>query len=270
MARPKILLVDDNEDFLKIASEFLDSKGYEVVATTDPDEGRRLLEGGAFAVAFLDVRFDEKDDRNRRGLALAIETMGTSSVPKVIMTVLTEAEAVRESLKPRRGGAGAAVDFLHKENGLQQMADTVEGIVRRARVFLSYADPDRARVLDLYHRLQMSGYLPWADKMDIEGGEPWESAVRRAMLKTDFVVVCLSKSSVDRSGFYQAEIRMALDILREQPPGRIFLIPARLEECEIHDELRALHWVDLFSAGGYERLVRALKKGIERRDQGPA
>ncbi len=267
MARPKILLVDDDEDFLKIASEFLDSKGYEVVATTDPEEGRRLLEGGAFAVAFLDVRFDEKDDRNRKGLTLAIETMGTSSVPKVIMTVLTEAEYVRESLRPRRGGAGAAVDFLHKENGLQQMADTVESIVRRARVFLSYADPDRARVAALYHSLQMSGFLPWMDKMDIEGGEAWETAVRRAIRKTDFVLVCLSKGSVDRSGFYQTEIRIALSILGEQAPDKIFLIPTRLEECEIlHDGLRALHWVDLFSPDGYERLVRALNEGINRRN----
>jgi CheY-like chemotaxis protein len=267
MARPKILLVDDNKDFLKIASEFLDSKGYEVVTTTDPEEGRRLLEGGAFAVAFLDVRFDEQDDRNRKGLALAIETMGTSSVPKVIMTVLTEAEYVRESLRWRQGGAAAAVDFLHKKDGLQQMADTIESIVRRARVFLSYADPDRAEVTRLYHDLQMSGFLPWMDKMDIEAGELWETAVRGAIRKTDFVVIVLSKGSVDRSGYFQKEISMALDILKEQPPDKIFLIPARLEECETpHEGLRELHRVDLFSPGGYDRLVRALNEGINRRN----
>lgn len=268
MVRPKILLIDDNEDFLKIATGFLESNGYEVVPTTDPAEGRRLLEEDSFAVAFLDVRLDVNDERDKSGLTLAIDTIGTSSVPKVIMTVLREAEYVRESLMPRWGKAGAAVDFLHKEDGLQQMVDTIERIVQRARVFLSYADPDRAAVIELYGKLQMSGFLPWMDKMDIEGGEDWETAVRNIIRKTDFVVICLSAGSVDRSGYFQTEIKLALKILGEQPPGKIFLIPARLEECQ-HPDLGALHWVDLFSQNGYERLVRSLKEGISRKGKKP-
>jgi hypothetical protein len=119
--------------------------------------------------------------------------------------------------------------------------------------------------MELYQKLQMSGFLPWMDKMDLEAGEDWEMAVRVAIRKTDFAIICLSNGSIDRSGFYQKEILLILEILREQPPGKIFVIPVRLENCEIiREELRALHWVDLFLAGGYERLVRALKEGINR------
>lgn len=267
MAQPKILLVDDDHDFLKIATEFLELRGYSVVSTSDLETAKRMLEEGSFAIAFLDICFDMKDNRDERGLALAIDTIGTSSVPKVILTVLKDAEYVRASLMPR-GKTGAAIDFLHKEGGLQQMADAVERVVRRARVFLSYASPDRETVLKLYQQLQVSGFLPWMDKMDLEPGEIWEEAVRKAIRQTDFAIVCLSKESVDRSGPYQNEILLILKILREQPQGKIFLIPARLQECEIvHEELRAIHRVDLFSPDGYKKLVQALQEGLNRKNK---
>jgi CheY-like chemotaxis protein len=269
MARPKILLIDDDEDFLKITAEFLESKGYEVVTATDPERGMELLKQESFAVAFLDINFDASDDHDKRGLALAIDTIGTSSVPKVILTVHGSVDYTREALRPR-WGKGAAVDFLHKEDGLQQMVDSIEQIVRRARIFLSYTKPNRDAVKALYRRLQMSGYLPWMDVFDIVGGEEWETAVRVAIRETDFVVVCLSHDSVGRRSFYQTEIGIALKILDEQPPGKIFLIPTRLDDCKVpYERLKALNWIDLFEDDGYGKLARALAEGIDRWRQEP-
>lgn len=270
MARPKILLIDDDGDFLKITAEFLETKGYEVVTATDPERGKELLKHDSFAVTFLDINFDPSDEHDARGLALALETIGASSVPKVILTVYGSVDYTREALKPRWGKPGAAVDFLHKEDGLQQMVDSIEQIVRRARVFLSYTKPNRGAVEILYRRLQMSGYLPWMDVFDIVGGEDWETAIRRAIRETDFVVVCLSSDSVGRRSFYQTEIGIALKVLDEQPPGKIFLIPTRLDACEVpYDRLQALNWIDLFEEDGYERLVRALGEGVDRWRRGP-
>lgn len=56
----------------------------------------------------------------------------------------------------------------------------------------------------------------------------------------------------------------ALDVADEQPEGVAFLIPVRLEECEMPQRLEQWHWVDLFEDGGYERLVRVLR-GPDRR-----
>jgi rod shape-determining protein MreB len=49
----------------------------------------------------------------------------------------------------------------------------------------------------------------------------------------------------------------------EQPEGAIFIIPVRLEECEVPDRLRRWHWVDLFDEKGYERLVSSLRQRQE-------
>jgi hypothetical protein len=48
----------------------------------------------------------------------------------------------------------------------------------------------------------------------------------------------------------------------------IYLIPVRLEECEIPEELREHQGVDLFAEDGWTRLVKALQAGMERRGEG--
>lgn len=265
MVRPLILLVDDDDDHLIIAGEYLRGEGYEVRCTSDLSEAKLLLESEPISVAFLDIRFDDNDDRDKRGLTLALDTIATSSVPKVIMTKYGSADYAIESMRLGLGAQRGAVDFLHKQNGLPQMVTVIERLIQQARIFLSYAEPDRERTDDLYRRLQQSGFLPWLNRVDLRGGTDWERAVRHEMRQSDFIIVCLSKGSVGWSGFFQKEVGIALEILEEQPPGKIFVIPLRLEDCEIpHDRLRALMWVDLFQRGGYDKLVRAIKGGGRR------
>jgi LysM repeat protein len=76
--------------------------------------------------------------------------------------------------------------------------------------------------------------------------------------EADVVVVCLSKQ-FNQAGFRQKEVRLALDTAMEKPEGEIFIIPARLEECDNLESLRKWHWVDLFEDDGYEMLMRALR-----------
>jgi len=57
----------------------------------------------------------------------------------------------------------------------------------------------------------------------------------------DVVLVCLSRSSVDRPGYAQKEIKPALDAADEQPESSIFPIPVKLEECPMPDRLSRLH-----------------------------
>jgi serine/threonine protein kinase len=73
------------------------------------------------------------------------------------------------------------------------------------------------------------------------------------------VIVCLSKQ-FNQAGFRQKEVRLALDTAMEKPEGEIFIIPARLEECDTLESLRKWHWVDLFEPTGYKRLMLALNE----------
>lgn len=89
------------------------------------------------------------------------------------------------------------------------------------------------------------------------------------MQKADFVLICLSKHSVTKRGFLQREIREALDRWKEQLSDDIYIIPIRLEDCKVPQELARFHWVDLFQPYGIDALMVALQTGLARR-KGPS
>jgi outer membrane protein assembly factor BamD (BamD/ComL family) len=53
--------------------------------------------------------------------------------------------------------------------------------------------------------------------------------------------------------------QFALDIADEKPDGTIYLIPARLEDCEVPERLNRWQWVDLYEDNGFIKLLRSLK-----------
>jgi len=128
---------------------------------------------------------------------------------------------------------------------------------RPLKVFLCHAHADRDAVRSLYARLTKDGVDAWLDKEKLLPGQDWELEIRKAVREADVVVVCLSKQ-FNQAGFRQKEVRLALDTAMEKPEGEIFIIPARLEECDILESLRKWHWVNLFEKDGYKILMKAL------------
>jgi hypothetical protein len=127
------------------------------------------------------------------------------------------------------------------------------------RVFLCHAHGDKPAVRDLYEKLSESGYQPWLDEEDLLPGQEWEREIRLAVKQTDVVLVCMSRASITKQGFVQKEIRLALDVADEQPEGTIFVVPVKLEECEVPERLSRWQWVRLHEDHGYAKLVRALE-----------
>ena len=134
-----------------------------------------------------------------------------------------------------------------------------------AQVFLSYARPDAEKVESLYQKLSNARFKPWMDKKDILPGEIWQFCIRKAIRHSDFFLVCLTANSIDKRGWIQREIKQALDIWQEKLDSDIYLIPARLEDCEVPGSLRDFQWVNLFEEDGWTQLVKAIQEGMERR-----
>jgi hypothetical protein len=129
---------------------------------------------------------------------------------------------------------------------------------RPLKVFLCHAHSDKDTVKALYTRLTNDGMDAWLDKEKLLPGQDWELEIKKAVREADVVVVCLSKQ-FNQAGFRQKEVRLALDTAMEKPEGEIFIIPARLDECDNLESLKKWHWVDLFEDNGYEMLLRALR-----------
>jgi hypothetical protein len=126
------------------------------------------------------------------------------------------------------------------------------------KVFLSYAHEDESVVKQLYQNLKNAKFRPWLDTEDILPGERWEVAIRRGIRESNYLLACLSNSSVTKRGYVQRELKRAIEVLEEFPEEEIFLIPVRLDDCPMPESLRSIQWVDLFQPDGFDRLFRAL------------
>jgi hypothetical protein len=132
------------------------------------------------------------------------------------------------------------------------------------RVFLCHAKADKTTVRALYKQLIADGIDAWLDEEKLLPGQNWQVEIPKAVRNSDVVIVCISKESINKEGYVQREIKTALDVAEEKLDSTIFIIPARLENCDVPDRLSIYQWVDLFSRGGYEKLLAALSTRAEQ------
>jgi hypothetical protein len=146
--------------------------------------------------------------------------------------------------------------------------------IRRLRVFLCHSSDDKPEVRKIYSWLEKIGAEPWLDERNLLPGQDWRHEITVALQTSDTVLVCLTKSSVGKAGYAQAEMKVVLDLADRQPEGAIFLIPVKLEECQLPVRLQNLHWVNIGGEKGYDQLLRALQArssalGIQIADNKP-
>ena len=132
--------------------------------------------------------------------------------------------------------------------------------VRKA--FISYASEDGDVAARLYAELSLApGLRPWLDKQDLVAGTRWASAIRKAIRDADVFILLLSSSSTTKRGFVQREVRAALGVLDSLPEESVFVIPVRVEDCEVHFEsLADIHYIDLFP--DWDEGIRQLRRAL--------
>lgn len=130
---------------------------------------------------------------------------------------------------------------------------------RPLRVFLCHSSNDKPLVRELYSRLSAEHIDTWLDEEKLLPGQDWKHEITKAVRSADVVIVCLSRGSIGKAGYIQKEIKDALDVADEQPEDTIFLIPLKLEECEVPERLGRWQWVNYFDNNGYLRLMNALR-----------
>jgi formylglycine-generating enzyme required for sulfatase activity len=141
--------------------------------------------------------------------------------------------------------------------------------LRKLRVFLCHSSQDKPIVRELYQKLIAEGWIdPWLDEEKLIPGQDWDLEIEKAVETSDIILVCVSNQSVSKEGYLQKELRLVLEVTMNMPEGAIFLIPMKLEECEIPRRLRTWQWVDYFPparrASAYGKLLAALKLRAEK------
>ncbi len=157
-------------------------------------------------------------------------------------------------------GARIEIDGLgrFKLDDFNQVAFEPNG---RIRVFLAYAEEDRAEVRRLYSALHNAGFEPWMDQEKLLPGQNWPRAIERAIDLSEFFIGCFSRRSAAKRGYFQCELEYALGVASRVPSEEIFFVPLRLDECEVPRQIAMkMQYVDLFP--DWERGVGELLKAM--------
>jgi hypothetical protein len=151
----------------------------------------------------------------------------------------------------------------------QKLISTKEAFISGApKVFISYAHEDAEAAMSLYDIFKQRGIHPWLDKRDLLAGSVWELEIKKAINEADFIVICISRRSINKRGFVQREIKLAMETYQAMPTGEAFLMPARLEACRVPEELLAYQYCDLFGPDGSQGLVDAILTHWAKRHEG--
>lgn len=135
--------------------------------------------------------------------------------------------------------------------------------------FLSYSKIDTTQVREFAAKLKSEGWIdPWFDEEDILPGQVWQDRVTHGVSNSHAVIILLSKAAVRSEGYFQKEIKLALDTAAEKPEGTIFIIPIRLDECDVPMMLQKYQYVDYFVSADqkertYTNLIASLRLRAE-------
>ena len=125
----KILLVDDDVDFVESTKTVLESKPYEVIVASDGDEGLRLAKEKNPDLILLDVIMPVKD-----GFAAAEQLKKDPELSKIPTLMLTSFSARRgeTSIAVSRGLTLEAEDYIDKPVSPEELLARVEKHLKKA------------------------------------------------------------------------------------------------------------------------------------------
>lgn len=126
------------------------------------------------------------------------------------------------------------------------------------KVFISYATEDYKYANNLHQFLLQNGYKPWMDKQDILPGQNWDFQIQQALRKADFIILLLSAHSVGKRGYVQREFNQAIIYCEEKLDSDIYIIPIKIDECEIPPKLRKFQWVEYTSENAMLQILNAI------------
>ncbi len=132
------------------------------------------------------------------------------------------------------------------------------------KVFVSYVHENTEDAKKIFERLKtIPGIVPWFDKECLKPGLRWKPAIRKEIRNSNYVVALLSKHCESKIGFFQSEMKEALDVLSQFPEDKPFIIPIRIEDCSVpYEQLKEIQYVDFFPnwENGFNKLLSALEE----------
>ncbi len=284
----RVLILDDESDYRDHYSKWVSDIGFSPMPIDNLSDAQKAIESGEIDIAIVDLFLGERSDkappkglllirdivefnnRNSNSLYIIVVTGDLRTTPGIMAEIaqymnrgivkafLSKAELDRGALQIALKTAGEKIEHIASAPDLDNSSDS--NTSRLLHVFLCHSSNDKIPVRELYKWLNVEeGIDPWLDEEKLLPGQDWDFEIEEALRMADVIVVCCSTESVKKEGYVQREIKRALDIAQEKLEGTIFIIPLKLDECELPRRISRWHWVNLFDEDGYDKLLRSLR-----------
>ncbi len=137
----------------------------------------------------------------------------------------------------------------------------------KPRVFICHASEDKYFAAALHERLKTAGLLPWLDKDKLRGGGHWDEQIKRTINRDiDYFLVLQSKAMETKHvGYVNKEIHEARERQKTFRFGTRFIIPLRIEDCDVLEDLDFLQTIDLDDDQQYDELIKIIKRDYTKR-----
>jgi len=126
------------------------------------------------------------------------------------------------------------------------------------RIFVSYAREDEALVNGIVTFLKAAGFETWFDKDNLLAGQDWRKVIEREIARARLLLICMSSHSVDKNGFVQKEMRLALEQAELRPASQVYIIPVKLDDCSLPEGIGRWHVLDLMEQKASFKLLEAI------------
>jgi len=126
--KAKILLIDDDIDFVEATKTILESKPYEVIVAYEGEEGLRKARQESPDLVLLDIIMPVKD-----GFSAAEQFKKDPQLSKIPVIILTSYSSRRSktSIPVSRGLELEAEDYVEKPVSPQELLNSVEKYLKR-------------------------------------------------------------------------------------------------------------------------------------------
>lgn len=137
---------------------------------------------------------------------------------------------------------------------------------RKLRVFLCHTLQDKAVARELYDLLETEEWIdPWLADEKLIPGMDWGTQIEKAVGEADAIIVCLSKNAITGNKQVQRELRFVLQVAGEIVNRSIFIIPLKLDGCQIPRHVQPWQYYDFSVPQKREQVYKRLLRSLERR-----
>ena len=134
------------------------------------------------------------------------------------------------------------------------------------KVFICHASEDKNAAASLHRELEAAGLRPWLDKENLRGGDDWNQMIKKTIDNVDYFLVLQSHTLTKKhAGYVIREINCALDRKQEFRKGVRFIIPVKIDDSPLLEELKGIQAFDLTHESNINQLTDAITRDFKKR-----